>query len=230
MLHRFLRALRFPPPSKGSYSPNVLGRRDTVAAVLSPGRVAQISQGNLWRKCYRIQKIKNRNILVQGEFSLQYPVYWFSCSFPKFLLSGIRCRTSQRDQVFGRISVKTNLVSVESHRFLNKNNAQWMQQAHAAHRIYSPFFLGSPFLTESFEIMSFLFQSSGVISLFYCCRIFWASSRTVHLQPRRLQRTSCFTTGRNSIQRSVTAEAFTTSTVVCTYCHRHSLQIQSNLS
>jgi hypothetical protein len=43
----FLRVLRFPPPSKGSYSPNVLGRRDTVAAVLSPGRVARISQGNL---------------------------------------------------------------------------------------------------------------------------------------------------------------------------------------
>jgi hypothetical protein len=43
----FLQALRFPPPSKGSYSPNVLGRRDTVAAVLSPGRVARISQGNL---------------------------------------------------------------------------------------------------------------------------------------------------------------------------------------
>jgi hypothetical protein len=41
----FLRALRFPPPSKWSYSPNALGRRDTVAAVLSPGRVAQISQG-----------------------------------------------------------------------------------------------------------------------------------------------------------------------------------------
>jgi hypothetical protein len=43
----FLRALRFPPPSKGSYSPSVLGRRDTIAAVLSPGRVARISQGNL---------------------------------------------------------------------------------------------------------------------------------------------------------------------------------------
>jgi hypothetical protein len=43
----FLRVLRFPPPSKGSYSPNVLGRRDTVVAVLSPGRVARISQGNL---------------------------------------------------------------------------------------------------------------------------------------------------------------------------------------
>jgi hypothetical protein len=41
------RVLRFPPPSKGSYSPNVLGRRDTVAAGLSPGRVARISQGNL---------------------------------------------------------------------------------------------------------------------------------------------------------------------------------------
>jgi hypothetical protein len=36
----FLRALQFPSPSKGSYSPNVLGRRDTVTAVLSPGRVA----------------------------------------------------------------------------------------------------------------------------------------------------------------------------------------------
>jgi hypothetical protein len=33
----FLRVHRFHPPSKGSYSPNVLGRRDTVAAVLSPG-------------------------------------------------------------------------------------------------------------------------------------------------------------------------------------------------
>jgi hypothetical protein len=43
----FLRALRFPPPSKGSYSPNVLGGRDTVAAVLSPGRVARISQRKL---------------------------------------------------------------------------------------------------------------------------------------------------------------------------------------
>jgi hypothetical protein len=42
----FLRVLRFPPPSKGSYFPNVLGRRDTVAAVLSPGRLARISQGN----------------------------------------------------------------------------------------------------------------------------------------------------------------------------------------
>jgi hypothetical protein len=51
----FLRVLRFPPPSKGSYSPNVLGRRDTVAAVLSPGRVARISQGNLRRKCYKIK-------------------------------------------------------------------------------------------------------------------------------------------------------------------------------
>jgi hypothetical protein len=55
----FLRVLRFPPPSKGSYSPNVLSRRDTVAAVLSLGRVARISQGNLWRKCYKIQKYKN---------------------------------------------------------------------------------------------------------------------------------------------------------------------------
>jgi hypothetical protein len=44
----FLRALRFPPPSKGSYSPNLLGRRDSVAAVLSPGRVARISQ---WETC-----------------------------------------------------------------------------------------------------------------------------------------------------------------------------------
>jgi hypothetical protein len=33
----FLRVLRFPPPSKGSYSSNVLSRRDAVAAVLSPG-------------------------------------------------------------------------------------------------------------------------------------------------------------------------------------------------
>jgi hypothetical protein len=52
----FLRVLRYPPPSKGSYSPSVLDRRDTVAAVLSPGRVARISQGNLWRKCYKIKK------------------------------------------------------------------------------------------------------------------------------------------------------------------------------
>jgi hypothetical protein len=43
----FLRALWFSPPSERSYSPNVLGRRDTVAAVLSPGRVTRISQGNL---------------------------------------------------------------------------------------------------------------------------------------------------------------------------------------
>jgi hypothetical protein len=42
----FLRALQFPPPSKGSYIPNVLGRRDTVA-VLSPGKVARFFQGNL---------------------------------------------------------------------------------------------------------------------------------------------------------------------------------------
>jgi hypothetical protein len=36
------------PPKKGPIPPcNVLGRRDTVAAVLSPGRVARISQGNL---------------------------------------------------------------------------------------------------------------------------------------------------------------------------------------
>jgi hypothetical protein len=51
----FLRALLFPPPSKGSYSPNHLGRRNTVAAVLSPRRVAWILQGNLWQKCYKIQ-------------------------------------------------------------------------------------------------------------------------------------------------------------------------------
>jgi hypothetical protein len=53
----FLRALRFPPPSKRSYSPNVLGRRDTVAAVLSPGRVARISQGNMRQK-YKKYKYK----------------------------------------------------------------------------------------------------------------------------------------------------------------------------
>jgi hypothetical protein len=39
---------------KKSYSLSVLNRRDTVAAVLSPGRVARISQGNLLRKCYKI--------------------------------------------------------------------------------------------------------------------------------------------------------------------------------
>jgi hypothetical protein len=31
----------------GPIPPNVLGRRDTVASVLSPGTVARISQGNL---------------------------------------------------------------------------------------------------------------------------------------------------------------------------------------
>jgi hypothetical protein len=39
----FFRALRFPPPSKRSDSPNVLGRRDSVAAVLSPRRVDSLN-------------------------------------------------------------------------------------------------------------------------------------------------------------------------------------------
>jgi hypothetical protein len=46
----FQRALRFPPLSKGSYSSNVLGRRDTVAAVLSPGRVAPEFHRETWDK------------------------------------------------------------------------------------------------------------------------------------------------------------------------------------
>jgi hypothetical protein len=62
----FLRALRFPLPSKGSYSSNVLGSRDTVAAVLSLGRVARISQaGQPVMKMLqntKIQKYKNTNI------------------------------------------------------------------------------------------------------------------------------------------------------------------------
>jgi hypothetical protein len=70
----FLRALRFPPPSKGSYSPNVLGKRDSLAAVLSPGRVAQISQV---KKCdknitkiQRQQQQKIQNTKNKSKLSL----------------------------------------------------------------------------------------------------------------------------------------------------------------
>jgi hypothetical protein len=53
--------LWFPQGTSVSFtihSPNVLGKRDSVAAVLSPGRVAQISQGNLWWKM--LQKYNNK--------------------------------------------------------------------------------------------------------------------------------------------------------------------------
>jgi hypothetical protein len=54
---------------KGSYSPNVLGRRDTVTAVLSPGRVARISQGNLDKNVTKYKK-KNTNTVLLAALTV----------------------------------------------------------------------------------------------------------------------------------------------------------------
>jgi hypothetical protein len=62
--------LRFPPPSKGFYSPNVLGRRDSVAAMLSLGRVARISQENLWRKMLHKKKLSVKQHLLHNLCNL----------------------------------------------------------------------------------------------------------------------------------------------------------------
>jgi hypothetical protein len=62
------------------------------------------------------------------------------------------------------------------------------KKTYNAHHTHPPFFPQIEFLTESLEIMSFLFQSSGVTSLFYGdvskffswnIRIHWAAAATV---------------------------------------------------